>query len=217
MSGSSAAQDVAERPYVVVHVAVALDGAATGFPADVATFYRLVTTWQEDVTLTGAETVLAQEDAVRDGPRPGPAPQAPVLAVVDSQARVHEWQALREAGYWSDVVALRSQATPPHDDGGVAELVAGPTRVDLAAALRLLGERGARVVRVDSGGGLVGALLDAGLVDEVSLLVHPCLSDRTGRPWCGGSSAAPTLELVEAQPVEQLVWLRYRVVASERA
>lgn len=201
------------RPRVVAHVAVALDGATSGFPADVGAFYRLAATWHEDVTLTGADTVIAQEAALRDGPQPGPSPQGPLLAVVDSRARVRHWQALRDAGYWSGVVALRSKATPQHPDPGVPEMTAGSARVDLATALRRLAERGAAVVRVDSGGVLIGALLRANLVDEVSLLVHPCLSDRTGRPWYGGSGAGRTvqLELVASSTVDQLVWLRYLV------
>jgi hypothetical protein len=54
--------------------------------------------------------------------------------------------------------------------------VCGDERVDLPAALELLRrEHGARAVRVDSGGRLNGAFLRAGLVDEVSLLVHAVL------------------------------------------
>lgn len=201
------------RPRVIVHVAVALDGATTGFPADVGRFYELAATWREDVTLAGADTVLAQEAALRAGPAPGPATGAATLAVIDGRARVSAWQALREAGYWSDVIALRCAATPPHPDPGVAEVIAGTDRVDLAEALRALGERGAEVVRVDSGGSLIAALLKQGLVDEVSLLVHPCLSDGTGRPWYGDGSAARSgrLELSGAQAVDQLVWLCYRL------
>ena len=56
------------RPYLVAHVAVAVDGATTGFAADVRRFYELVDTWREDVALTGAETVLAQEPALRAAP-----------------------------------------------------------------------------------------------------------------------------------------------------
>ena len=55
--------------------------------------------------------------------------------------------------------------------------------------LSALGDRGAKLVRVESGGVLIGALLRDGLVDEVSLLVHPCLSDGTGHSWFGGSVA----------------------------
>jgi 2,5-diamino-6-(ribosylamino)-4(3H)-pyrimidinone 5'-phosphate reductase len=76
------------RPHVVVHVAVSLDGATTGFDPDVGRFYELARTWREDVTLVGADTILAQQEALAAVPRPGPAPDGPLLAVVDGRARV---------------------------------------------------------------------------------------------------------------------------------
>ncbi|PRX99535.1 RibD family protein [Allonocardiopsis opalescens] len=201
------------RPYVVAHTAVALDGATTGFEPDQGLFYRLAAGWNEDVTLAGADTILAQEPALAAAPRPGPAEDGPLLAVVDGRARVREWAALRELGHWSGVLALHAEATPPRPaDRSVPELVAGAERVDLAAALRALGEReGVETVRVDSGGALTGALLTAGLLDEVSLLVHPCLpAEPTAHRW-HGSAAAARFTLVESRPLDGgLVWLRYR-------
>ena len=200
------------RPYVVVHVAVSLDGATTGFAPDVAAFYRLAATWHEDVTLAGADTILGQEAALADAPRPGPATDGPLLAVVDGRRRVHQWEALRTVGHWSDVVALRCGSTPRMGDPAVEEVVVGTTRVDLAGALRALGARpGVEVVRVDSGGGLTGALLAAGLVDEVSLLVHPCaVGPAHGRRW-QGEAVLPTgcMSLVHHETIDGLVWLRY--------
>jgi 2,5-diamino-6-(ribosylamino)-4(3H)-pyrimidinone 5'-phosphate reductase len=75
------------------------------------------------------------------------------------------------------VIALRAFATAaPANHGPERVLFTGEERVDLVAVLAMLAEReGAGVVRVDSGGALTGALLDAGLVDELSLLVHPCV------------------------------------------
>jgi 2,5-diamino-6-(ribosylamino)-4(3H)-pyrimidinone 5'-phosphate reductase len=200
------------RPHVVVHVAVSLDGATTGFEPDVGCFYALARTWREDVTLAGADTILAQEKALADAPRPGPAADGPLLAVVDGRGRIRQWDALRGCGHWSDVIALRAAATPADArDRQVREIVTGDERVDLAAALDALSEsEGARVVRVDSGGALIGALLGCGLVDEVSLLVHPCLVGN--RAW-HGSAPVPALAL---EPLASdrldggLAWLRYR-------
>src|SRR3954452_6795971 len=94
------------RPHVVAQLAVSLDGATSGFDVDLARFYALATLWQEDVTLIDAETVVAQEDGVRAGPRRGARSDGPLLAVVDDRARVRSWDSLRELGYWSDVLAL---------------------------------------------------------------------------------------------------------------
>jgi 2,5-diamino-6-(ribosylamino)-4(3H)-pyrimidinone 5'-phosphate reductase len=198
---------------VVAHVATTLDGATTGFTPAVGRFYELAATWSEDVTLAGADTILAQEPALRDAPRrPAPA-GAPLLAVVDSRARVREWEALGAVGHWSGVLALRAAATPSRPRDAVPELVTGAERVDLAAALGALGDRhGARVVRVDSGGGLIGAMLRRGLLDELSLLVHPLLAGPGQQIWSGGAQAqAGAFELIAAEALEPgLVWLRYR-------
>ncbi|WP_214406017.1 RibD family protein [Pseudonocardia lacus] len=204
----------APRPYVTAHAAVSLDGATTGFEPDRARFHELAATFGEDVTLTGADTILAQEPALADAPRPGPAPGGPLLAVVDGRARVRQWRALHEVGHWSDVLALHCAGTPARaPDRGVEELVTGDDGVDLAAVLAELGRRGARRVRVDSGGALTGALLRAGLVDEISLLVHPVwCGDRGDRRWYGEATGPPAgLTLVANRSVgDELVWLYYR-------
>jgi 2,5-diamino-6-(ribosylamino)-4(3H)-pyrimidinone 5'-phosphate reductase len=200
-----------KRPYVVAHAAVSLDGATTGFEPDIGRFYALAGTWSEDVTLAGADTILAQEAALDTAPRPGPAADGPLLAVVDGRARVTRWDALREVGHWRDVLALSCAQTPPRV-GSPPQLVAGTDRVGLAEVLAELARRGAATVRVDSGGTLTGALLAAGLVTEVSLLVHPVLAGAAGERRWHGSAPACGLDLIEARPDEGgLVWLRYRV------
>jgi diaminohydroxyphosphoribosylaminopyrimidine deaminase/5-amino-6-(5-phosphoribosylamino)uracil reductase len=54
--------------------------------------------------------------------------------------------------------------------------------LDLAAVLRLLGERGCNEVQVEAGPTLCGALFAAGLVDELLLYVAPVLLGDTARP-----------------------------------
>ena len=203
------------RPYSVAHVAVSLEGATRGFDVDLGRYYGLVGTWHEDVTLTGADTILAQESALASAPGPGPAEGGPVLAVIDGRGRVGAWDALRNAGYWSDVLALYSESTPRRPvDRHVEELVLGTDRVDLAAVFDELGRRGAEVVRVDSGGRLIGALLQSGLLDEISLLIHPCFAGAgSGADRWYGPDPAPAgrFRLIASQSWEDgLVWLRYR-------
>jgi len=200
------------RPFVVTHHAVSVDGATTGFDVDLGRFYSLVSTWSEDVTLTGADTVLQQEDALAAVPGPGAAEDGPLLAVVDGRRRVSAWAQLRDAGYWSGVLGIHSESAVPRPGARAdEELVVGADRVDLAAALECLAARGAKTVRVDSGGGLVGALLDSGLIDEVSLLVHPVLSG-VGKRWYGTSAMTSVLELIASQTYDDgVVWLRYRL------
>ena len=62
-----------------------------------------------------------------------------------------EWAALRNAGYWTDVEAVHSRATPPQTEGqAVEEPSVFADRVDLHAALEALAARWhASVVRVE--------------------------------------------------------------------
>jgi 2,5-diamino-6-(ribosylamino)-4(3H)-pyrimidinone 5'-phosphate reductase len=201
------------RPYVVVHSAVSLDGATTGFDIDLQRYYSYAGTFREDVTLTGADTILAQEEQLASAPMPGPATTGPLLAVVDSRSRVTSWSALRNSGFWRDVVVLRSAASPLSTGDRVRSLVQGLDRVDLAGGLEELYEHdSARLVRVDSGGALVGALLNQALVDEISLLVHPRLSNASHRWYGRVPPPLATLRLMANESVgDGIVWLRYRV------
>jgi 2,5-diamino-6-(ribosylamino)-4(3H)-pyrimidinone 5'-phosphate reductase len=102
----------------------------------------------------------------------------------------------------------------------VEYLVTGEDRVDLRAALEELHARyGVKTVRVDSGGLLNGALLRAGLVDEVSLLINPCLVGGTTprsifvAPDLASSEGVISLKLAQVEAVRgDAVWLKYEVV-----
>lgn len=194
-------QPALPRPHVVAHVAVGLDGATRGFAPDLAEFYGLAARWQEDVTLAGSGTILAQEEMLRTSPPgPGPDPDGPLLAVVDSNERVSAWEELRRAGHWRQVRALRG----PH----------ARQPVDLAAALTEMAGQGARTVRVDSGGQLIGALLKDRLLDEISLLVHPTLGQ--GPSWNNGILTDAAFHLVHHERRNEiLVWLRYDIAYPE--
>ena len=219
------------KPRVIIHNAVSLDGKVTGFEVDMRRYYALVPTWKEDATLCGSGTILAApEGRVREGdecePRrkPGPGDRRPLLVVADSRGRVRCWSMLLGAGFWRDGVAICSRRTPDQHleylrKRGVSRIVAGDEGVDPARALAILRSRfKVRTIRVDSGGTLNAALLRDGLVDELSLLVHPVLAGTAARPLFAGTDSLKR----SFRPFHQerlsggLVWLRLRSVAGER-
>ncbi|MBM4414950.1 MAG: riboflavin biosynthesis protein RibD, partial [Chloroflexi bacterium] len=83
---------------------------------------------------------------------------------------------------WSDAVT-----------GAGAELLVLPAegdRVDLAALLAALGERGVLTVLVEGGGTLLGALFDRHLVQRVQGIVSPLIvGDATAPPAVAGRGA----------------------------
>jgi 2,5-diamino-6-(ribosylamino)-4(3H)-pyrimidinone 5'-phosphate reductase len=188
------------------------------------TYYGLASTWKEDLTLVGSGTILTapmeEHEETEDDFKQvdiDATDTRPAMAVVDSGGKVRIWSALRKSGYWKDFIALVSETTHTEyldylDERHVSWIKAGKDKVDLQKALEELGERGFETVRVDAGGILNSLLLEQGLVDEVSVLIHPALAGEAGKPFY--KSANPVnLKLMECKQLEaDLVWLRYTVV-----
>jgi riboflavin biosynthesis pyrimidine reductase len=73
----------------------------------------------------------------------------------------------------------------PRQDGAGTPLQADG-RFDLPAVMALLAARGINEVHVEAGPTLCGALLQAGLVDELLLYIAPLLMGDTARPLLAG-------------------------------
>lgn len=228
-------------PHVVTHNAASVDGRIDGLDVDLGTFYGLAGHWEPDAHLVGSDTLIegmagADDDTEEplsktsdhepEPPAGGEAQRSPPLLVVpDSRGRVQDWPAVRAQPFWGDVVVLCSRATEPSyietlDDLGVDTLVAGEDHVDYREGLSALeADYGVNSVLVDSGGTLTGHLLAVGLVDEISVLVHPRVVGgesarsfvRGPEPGEGGALAECTLEAVERLESD-LLWVRYAVV-----
>jgi riboflavin biosynthesis pyrimidine reductase len=104
-------------------------------------------------------------------------------------------------------------------DKEISYVVVGALAVDLVEAVRLLGEHfGIRRLLLEGGGHINGAFLDAGLVDEVSLLIVPGIDGRHEIPavFDGMSPKRGTATRLNLKSVERrsndTIWLRYDVV-----
>lgn len=120
--------------------------------------------------LTGVGTVLQDDPQLTV--RAVPTTRQPRRIVVDRRADTPPQARVLDGGGALVVTA------GPRNDGWPAgtETLALPDatgRVDLAALMRALGEREVNELHVEAGAKLNGALLDAGLVDELLLYVAP--------------------------------------------
>ena len=124
-------------------------------------------------------------------------PRQPPLVVVDSQ-----WQTPLNAALWGPqrpVWVYGAQANADarealNQRGAHTTLLANPSgKVDLAALLADLGQRGINELHIEAGHKLNGSWLREGLVDELLLYLAPCLIG-PGQ----GMAQLPTLEHLEA-------------------
>ena len=223
-------------PRVILHNGASVDGRVDGFQGDIGLFYQVAGAFGAGAMLAGSDTMLAAyasappDDAeLETAPAEADGGQAGGLLVVpDSRGRIGNWPQIRREPWWRDVVVLCARATPQTyvatlEELGIDYIVAGEERVDLRAALEALHARyGVEVVQVDSGGTLNGALLRAGLVDEVSLLISPTLAGGTSpnsiyrAPDLAGPEGIVPLRLLHLERLAgDVVWLRYELVRGE--
>jgi riboflavin biosynthesis pyrimidine reductase len=106
---------------------------------------------------------------------------------------------------------------------GASYIVAGSSSVDLSKAMDLLGKHfGIRTLLLEGGGHINGGFLEAGLVDEISLLVVPGIDGRreVASTFDGmklPSDQAVTLKLKSVeQRAGDTLWLRYEVSLAKK-
>jgi 2,5-diamino-6-(ribosylamino)-4(3H)-pyrimidinone 5'-phosphate reductase len=227
-------QELSMLPRVILHTAMSLDGRITNFPADLELYYTLAARWNPDAILFGSETVLAacRQDPSMEVPKEheeiftppensDPDPR-PLLVIADSRGRVRCWDAIQKWPYMRGLLALCSFSTPKEYLSYLAEkkvgtIITGDDRIEMRSALEALNAQyGVKVVRVDSGGTLNSVLLDYGLVDEVSVLIHPFLTGGKPDPTifdplkAAISSLSIPLKLCHSEVLEQgIIWARY--------
>ncbi|MBS1245658.1 MAG: riboflavin biosynthesis protein RibD C-domain protein [Chloroflexi bacterium] len=220
-------------PHVILHTGMSVDGRIDWGVGNEGLYYELAARSNADAMLTGSRTMLAayaspdipQEDDEPLESRELHTLHVPLLVIVDSRGQIRGWSQIKKEPYWRNAMALCSRSTPQEyleylQKRRVEYIVAGDDRVDLRAALEELNARyGVKIVRVDSGGILNGALLRAGLVDEVSVLIGPCLVGGTTprsifvAPDLTSPEGVIPLRLIHMEAVRgDTIWLRYEVI-----
>ena len=174
------------RPWVRVKSAASLDGrtalpsgASQWITADAARADGHAWRARAGAVLTGVGTVL-HDDPLLTARAPGVTRQ-PDLVIADGRLRTplqaRLWQAAeRRVLIYTAADAVSDAAQRLRERG--AELIACPgtdDRVDLAALLADLARREINELHVEAGGTLTGALLRAGLADELLLYLAPLL------------------------------------------
>ena len=224
------------KPYVICHMLSSVDGRILPdrwHPPlhDHSVYERLHEEIGCDAWLVGR--VTGQEFASRDIPYPSGR---------DTSLERQSWFARQNADAWAVVldaegkiawgrgdvggdpllVVLTQAVSDSHLAGlrqdGVSYIFAGEREIDLPAALEMLNrELGIRRLLLEGGGAANGALLGAGLVDELSLVIAPSVEGVPGGPAVfdihGGPGALGKVGMMleSCQVLEVgLVWLRYR-------
>ncbi|MDR2219075.1 MAG: bifunctional diaminohydroxyphosphoribosylaminopyrimidine deaminase/5-amino-6-(5-phosphoribosylamino)uracil reductase RibD [Methylobacillus sp.] len=176
-----------QRPWVTLKVAASLDGrtalangASQWITGEAARSDAQHWRARSCVVLTGIGTVLADDPQLTV--RKFDIGRQPLRVVVDSHARIPPDRKILQGG--NTLIACLSGKAEPLRAAGVAvlELPEKNGRVCLVSLMQALAERGVNEVLVEAGAQLNGALLQAGLADELLCYFAPTLlgSDARG-------------------------------------
>ena len=224
------------RPYVVCHMLASLDGRIEGgffaepkCSAAQKEYASLRSFFCCEATLYGTTTALefaGGEAGQLPCPKQllpyadyrAPAKEHDYLVAVDARGRIG-WQSgtfARPGRPEAHIIELLTEQTAPEyleylRERGISYIVAGRNRVDFKSALRRLNELfGVKRVMLAGGGLIKGALLDAGVIDELSVVLAPVIDGGDGAALfdrCGSAG----LELIESRQLDGGgLWLRYK-------
>ena len=225
-----------ELPHVIVHCAMSIDGHLTiargvdpPVDWDIDLYRDLRRRLGADACMTGSESILVAKapnpiEDLRPEIYKNANREESIFIIPDSRGRVR-WTGWQRDPWLKGLVVLCSQITPSSyiehlRKEEIPHIVAGEDHVDLRAALRHV-KTGYKVTRVVcfGGGGLNGALLQAGLVNEVSVQLVPFVVGRISTPTLFEIAELKTphdmvrLQLINCERIRQnFVWLHYRVV-----
>jgi diaminohydroxyphosphoribosylaminopyrimidine deaminase/5-amino-6-(5-phosphoribosylamino)uracil reductase len=159
--------------------------------------------------LTGIGTVLADDPKLNV--RELTTGRQPLRVVLDSQLRIAPEAAILSGGtlvYTASSDVTKHKALQAHG-AEVVKLAGADSKVDLSAVMRDLGQRGINEVLVEAGRTLNGALLKAGLVDELVLYLASQLLGDAAR------GMADLGELTQLQQRVALQWNDVRQVGND--
>jgi 2,5-diamino-6-(ribosylamino)-4(3H)-pyrimidinone 5'-phosphate reductase len=220
-------------PKIITHNAISLDGSISGFSLDMDKYYAVAGSYHPDAMLVGSSTAKAglemYSDSIPDErpsdfikPRITEEDLRPYWVIPDThgllQGRLHIF---RRFEYCKDIILLLSEKSPESYVKYLLErnydvIISGHEDIDLRRSLEILTQKyGCKVVLTDSGGNLNKALLEEGLVDEVSLLINPVLVDQRNLKLFRNLDLSQKnihLELIKTEVLDDQVLVHYGVV-----
>ncbi|MBN2346452.1 MAG: dihydrofolate reductase family protein [Candidatus Aminicenantes bacterium] len=213
---------------VIVHSSISLDGSLLGFAVDMAAHYKIAAGFKAGIHLVGSTTAAEglrmlhrklPREQEKDLVKPKANAKLPLWVIPDTSGKLKgKLHMLRRSRLCRDIVILTTNVTPKGYLRYLTERnydwhYMGTRPLDYANVLELLAqEYGARRILTDAGSTLNGILLNRGLVDELSLLVHPMVVGDPRAPLLGDVQPGIKLKLSKSRSVAGKLWLLYHVL-----
>ncbi|WP_251546880.1 dihydrofolate reductase family protein [Limosilactobacillus caecicola] len=223
------------KPYIICHMMTSVDGRIdcgmtaqlTGEPEYYTTLDQLAAPTRISGKVTAATELTDGTFTQADGQQLGHEAfkqnvAAPSYNIVMDTKGTLEW-ATESSTNFPHLIIMSEQVSPAYltylNQQEISWIATGKDQIDLARAMEILhDEFDVKRLAVVGGGRINGAFLNAGLIDELSILIGSGADGRTGQPalFDGRTSNHPVpLKLKDVQTFDDgAVWLRYTTIKN---
>ena len=215
-------------PKIIVHNSVSIDGSLTHFVPNMGLHYQIAGNFKPDIHLIGSNTIKTGIETYGNGVPPEEKndfekqerdKNVPFWVIVDTKGDLKGLlHTCRRFEFCRDVIILVSEKTPKTYLGHLKERnydyhIVGKDHVNLKKALELLSKKyHAKTVLTDAGRILGNLLLNQGLVNEISLLIHPVIVGNNSYNMFSDIDKNLNLKLIKKEILEkEYIWLVYKV------
>lgn len=177
-------------PMVILNKAVSLNGRIDGFERSLEMEVRIYQQTTFDSHLTDIHSLKRFSEMIPDEILEQVPPDqqdqdypGPMLVLIDPEGKMDDWERIGRIPTWSKRFALVTKNTPSSyleelKKYSVGCIVSGEDKLDMVGALEELYDKfKCKRILLDAEGSVSGELIKKGLVDEVNLIVYPCLVD----------------------------------------
>ena len=215
-------------PKTILHNSISLDGSLTNFDVNMELHYKIAGSLKPNAHLIGSNTIKTGIDLYGDAPpeeekdfiKPPRDKTLPFWIIIDSKGTLkgllHE---VRRFEFCKDVVLLISNETPNSYIKYLKERnydfhTVGDEHVNLKKALELIYNiYNTKILLTDCGSILGNLLISEGLLNEISLLVHPVIVGKKTYGIFNNIQKFVNLKMLKNEVIdENFIWFLYKIL-----
>ena len=215
------------KPNIILHNSISLDGSLTNFEVNMEIHYQIAGNYKPDAHLIGSNTIEAgiklygssTTEEKNDYNKPDRDKNLPYWIIIDTDGKLINYlHEIRRFEFCKDIIILISKKT---DKNYIEYLklrnydyyIIGDKKVDIKKSLEILKNKyDIKKILTDTGMILGNILLNSGLVNEISLLIHPVIVGKEGYNIFSDVNDNIELELIKKERIkENYIWTVYRV------
>lgn len=220
-------------PKIILHNSISLDGSLTNFSVNMELHYKIAGDFKPDAHLIGSNTIKTgielygrlSSEAQNDFVKPERDEKLPFWIIIDSKGSLHGLlHEVRRFDFCKDVIILVSRKTPVKYVDYLKKRdydfhIVGEDHVNLKKSLDLVFKKyNVKSLLTDCGSILGNLLLNLGLIDGISLLIHPIIVGDKSYYIFDNVNNNFQLKLMREEILSKdYIWLYYKVNYNKKS